>query len=55
MDTSLKTVPKKVLNSTTLRTRRRNSKSKKLPSRDSANSAKKFWETKSRRFKLDRD
>jgi hypothetical protein len=46
MDINLKTAPKKDSNSTILRMRKRKSKNKKLPSRDSANSAKKFLETK---------
>lgn len=52
MDINLKTAPKKVSNSTKLKMRKRNSKNKKLLSKVFANSSRKFWETKSRRFKL---
>jgi hypothetical protein len=55
MDTNLKTAPKKDSNLTTLKMRRKKSKSKKLLLKDSANYAKKFLETKLRKFKSDKD
>lgn len=55
MDTSSRTALKKVFNSITVKTKRRNLKSKRPHSRDFASSAKKFLETRSKRFKLDKD
>lgn len=50
-----KTVLKKESNLIRLKMKRRNSKNKNLPLKDFANSVKKFWETKLRKFKLDKD
>jgi len=55
MDTSLKTVQKKVLNLIKLRTRKKNSKNKNLHSKDFANFSKKFWEIRSKKSKLVKD
>lgn len=50
-----KIVLKKELNLIRLKMKRRNSKNKNLPLKDSANSVKKFWEIRLRKFKLDKD
>jgi hypothetical protein len=55
MGTSSKTAPKKASNSTTLKTRRRDLRSKKLHSKGFASFSRKYWEIKLRKFKLDKD
>jgi hypothetical protein len=55
MDTNLKIAPKKDFNSIIVKMKRRGLRNKKLLSRAFANFSRKFWVTKLRKFKWDKD